>query len=171
MQRFIDELILFNFTQPASMAGWSSINDVVMGGLSEGGVRWLESGRMLFWGSVSLKNKGGFASIRSADINYDLTGLQGILLTALGDGKRYKFTARTDLSFDGISYQKGFTARPAEVTEYFLPFEDFLPTYHGRKLPDHPSLNQSIIKRFGFIIADSQEGPFSLEVAKISAVR
>jgi NADH dehydrogenase [ubiquinone] 1 alpha subcomplex assembly factor 1 len=171
MQQFIDELILFDFIKPASMAGWSSINDVIMGGLSEGGVRWLESGRMVFWGSVSLENKGGFASIRSADINYDLTNFKGIAIKALGDGKRYKFTVRTDLSFDGVSYQQGFTARSAELTQYFLPFGDFLPTYHGRKLPDHPPLNQSIIKRFGFIIADRQEGPFSLEVATISAIR
>lgn len=169
-QEFLNELILFDFSNPASITDWSCINDVVMGGRSEGGVRWSDAGRMVFFGSVSFENNGGFSSIKSRDGEYDLAGYKGILITALGDGKRYKFTARTDASHDGVSYQFGFASQPYELTEYFFPFIDFVPSYHGRQRPDHPPLDSSAIKRFGIIIADRQEGPFSLEIAKVSAV-
>jgi hypothetical protein len=170
-QKFSEELVLFDFSYPKIVAEWSSINDVVMGGLSEGGIRWEETGHLIFSGSVSLANNGGFASIKSLNKKYNLTGYKGIMLIALGDGKRYKFTARTDTAFDGVSYQQAFVSLPKKQVEYFLPFEAFLPSYHGKKLPDHSALDQSIIKRFGVIIADRQEGSFSLEIAKIFAVK
>ncbi len=166
----LNELTLFDFSDMASMTEWSSINDVVMGGRSQGGVRWSDAGRMVFFGSVSFENNGGFSSIRSSNGEYDLSGYKGILITAQGDGKRYKFTVRTDASHDGVSYQQGFFSQANKLTEYFLPFQEFIPSYHGRRLLNHPPLDPLAIKRFGFIISDHQEGPFSLEIANISAV-
>ena len=41
---------------------------------------------------------------------------------------------------------------------------DFIATYRGRRLPDHPPIDPSQIQSFGFLIADKQEGPFELEI-------
>jgi len=165
-----EKLLLFDFSNPSAMAQWSSINDAVMGGVSEGGIRWKDGCQMVFAGSISFENSGGFSSIRSNGDEYDLSAYKGLVITAMGDGKRYKFTLRTDLSYDGVSFQNHFESRAGEVADYYLPFEGFHPSYHGKILEGHPPLDTSIIKRFGFIIANRQEGPFSLGIHKIQAV-
>ena len=166
-----DKMLLFDFSKPSTLAEWSSINDVVMGGLSEGGIIWKENRCMVFRGSISFENNGGFSSIRTQGADYDLTNYKGILISAMGDGKQYKFTMRTDLSYDGVSYQFKFLSVSQESKDYYLPFEEFKPSYHGKILSDYPPLDLSAVKRFGFIIADKQEGSFSLEIEKIYAVR
>jgi NADH dehydrogenase [ubiquinone] 1 alpha subcomplex assembly factor 1 len=166
-----DKLLLFDFSKSSTMAEWSSINDVVMGGLSEGGIIWKKNRCMVFSGSISFENNGGFSSIRTRRADYNLTNYKGILISAMGDGKQYKFTIRTDLNYDGVSYQFQFLSVSQEIKDFYLPFEEFKPSYHGKKLSDYPPLDLSAIKRFGFIIADKQEGSFSLEIEKIYAVR
>ncbi|MBU0946880.1 MAG: CIA30 family protein [Proteobacteria bacterium] len=169
--RHNEELILFNFSDPLALVEWTSVNDAVMGGVSEGYILWKDECTMLFSGSISFENNGGFSSIRSTVNDYNLSAYKGILIAAQGDGKRYKFTIRTTSSYDGASYQNHFLTIAKERRDYYLPFAAFLPSYHGKKLTNQPPLNPSLIKRFGFIIADSQEGPFSLGIETISAVR
>ena len=49
---------------------WSKVNDDVMGGISTSKIRINNDGNIFFSGVLSLKNNGGFASIR-----LDLTDL------------------------------------------------------------------------------------------------
>ena len=44
---------------------WKTVNDGVMGGLSEGKVKFTDENTMQFYGNLSLRNNGGFASVRS----------------------------------------------------------------------------------------------------------
>jgi NADH dehydrogenase [ubiquinone] 1 alpha subcomplex assembly factor 1 len=72
---------------------------------------------------------------------------------------------RTDLFFDGVSYQTTFTTMKDTWQEITLPFAAFTPTHHGIKLSTVAPMDTTSIKSFGFFIADHQEGPFQLDVA------
>jgi monofunctional biosynthetic peptidoglycan transglycosylase len=157
------------FTSPADAAGWQTINDVVMGGVSDSSFKATTNYTAIFSGTVSLENNGGFASVRSPARSINLHDYDGILLRVKGDGKNYKCSLRLDRSFDGINYQTTFTASKNIWKEIRLPFSAFKPTYHGRTLTDRPALDPSKIQTVGFLISDKQEGPFTLEIEWIKA--
>jgi hypothetical protein len=161
----INHHMIFDFTEPAGIQSWRSIDDRIMGGCSISRPELVDGG-LLFRGVLSLDNGGGFASIRSPENNYRLGGCEGLLLQVRGDGKRYKLGLRTDGFFDGISYQAGFVAGD-EWEEVYLPFIDFTPTHHGQRLTTAAPLDPNKIQSFGLFIADRQSGPFHLEVGWI----
>ena len=96
--------ILFDFQTATNTAAWQVVNDDVMGGVSTSSFR-LTNGVAVFQGEVSLENNGGFASVRSLPARHDLAGCDAFVIRVRGDGRRYKFTARTDRSFDSAIYQ------------------------------------------------------------------
>ena len=56
---------LFDFSGSDAAKEWQTVNDGVMGGVSEGKFRITEQKTMEFYGTLSLENNGGFASVRS----------------------------------------------------------------------------------------------------------
>jgi monofunctional biosynthetic peptidoglycan transglycosylase len=166
MHAYGTDKILFDFGSKTNTANWQVVNDGVMGGLSSSRFEPAE-GTALFRGEVSLDNNGGFASVRSLPARHDLAGVGAFVLRVRGDGRRYKFTARMDASFDSAIYQATFTTRKDEWMEHVLPLKDFVPTFRGRVLPGEPPLDPAGVTSVGFLISDKQEGPFRLEVAWI----
>jgi hypothetical protein len=162
------EKILFDFQTATSYPAWEIVNDEVMGGLSSSQFQVSTNGAV-FSGEVSLENNGGFASVRSAPAGQNLAGLDAFVVRARGDGRRYKFTVRTEAGFDAPLYQCAFTTKRGEWEEHRLPFKNFVPTFHGRILTDVPPLNPAKVSSVGFLISDKQKGPFKLEVAWIKA--
>jgi len=159
-------LSVFRFDAPESVAGWRAIDDAVMGGVSSSAISYVSKGGAVFSGSVSLANNGGFASVRSP--SFVLPGSGGaFLLTVRSDGKRYKFTVRTDAAFDGVSYQAAFQPLPGERVVVRLAAADFLPKWRGRNVDNAPQLDPARARQFGLLIADRQAGAFRLEVAAI----
>jgi len=152
---------------------WEVVNDVVMGGMSDSKFLVTENGTAVFQGTVSLENYGGFASVRSLPMDYDLTGFDGILLEVKGDGKRYSFRVRTDDTYDGISYQMPFPfdTKKGEWIEIKIPLGQLEATYHGQEVPSAPPMDPSKIRRVGLLISDKQAGQFRLEVRRIGAYR
>jgi monofunctional biosynthetic peptidoglycan transglycosylase len=82
-----------------------------------------------------------------------------------GDGKTYKLGLRDDAALDGVMYQAAFRTETDVWQQIMIPFSEFVPTYHGRRLESEPTLDKSRIKSFSFLISDTQEGPFALEIA------
>jgi monofunctional biosynthetic peptidoglycan transglycosylase len=160
--------LIFDFSRPSAAEGWYPINDGVMGGASESEFQ-AENGIAVFRGLVSLENNGGFASVRSALGNHDLSAYAGIALRVRGDGKRYKLNLRTDNQFDGINYQTVFTTEPGQWITVRLPFGDFLPSFRGQGLRSADPLDTRRIVTFGLLIADQQAGPFRLEIVWIGS--
>lgn len=161
--------ILFDFAAAARSSGWQIINDDVMGGVSTSRFA-VTGGRAVFRGTVSFENNGGFASVHSVPALPDLTGADGFVVRARGDGKRYKFTVRTDRGFDAPIYQCAFATKRGEWEEHQLPCRDFIPSFRGRVLANVPPLDSAKVCAVGFIIADKQEGAFQLEIASVRAV-
>jgi len=165
------EIPLFYFQAPTNAPAWQIVNDDVMGGVSTSRFEILTNGSAVFSGVVSLENNGGFASVRSAPAVQNLAGVDAFVLRVRGDGRSYKFTARTDRSFDSAIYQTSFTTRPGEWAEHRLPLKQFVPTFRGRVLADAPPLDPARVVSVGFLIADKQAGPFQLEIAWIKATK
>jgi NADH dehydrogenase [ubiquinone] 1 alpha subcomplex assembly factor 1 len=159
-------LSVFRFDAPESVSGWRAIDDAVMGGVSSSEISYVPGERAVFSGFVSLANNGGFASVRSPSFAA-LGGGGAFLLTVRGDGKRYKFSVRTDTAFDGVSYQAAFQPPPGEWVVVHLAAGDFLPTWRGRIVDNAPPLDPARAQQLGLLIADRQAGGFRLAVGAI----
>lgn len=160
--------VLFDFTDPATVASWSPINDEVMGGLSSSQLRHEPAGHVLFSGHVSLENNGGFASVRCRPCALGRADVAAYVLQVRGDGKRYKLNLRTDDAFDGINYQAGFQPPAGVWTTCRLALADFLPTWRGKPVAGAAPLDASRLRQIGLMIADRQQGPFALALRSIA---
>jgi NADH dehydrogenase [ubiquinone] 1 alpha subcomplex assembly factor 1 len=110
---------------------------------------------------VSLENNGGFASVRSLPARQGLAGSDAFVVSVRGDGRSYKFTARTDPSLDSAIYQCSFTTKKDEWEEHRLPLKQFIPTFRGRVLSSEPPLDAARITSVGFLISDQQDAHFN----------
>lgn len=155
----------FSDTDPGT---WTIVNDGVMGGRSTSTVERTPDGTLRFRGHVSLANGGGFASTRSEVEDLDLSGLQGVALRVRGDGRRYQLRLRMRPR-DRVAYKAEFDTEAGEWQEVRLPFEDFEPTFRGRRPRGARPLDPAVIGHVGFLIADRREGAFELEVERIGA--
>ncbi len=158
------------FDTPDGVAAWYAIDDRVMGGSSASRIAFDPQGHAVFSGSLSLTDKGGFASVRAPLIASNSLGGSAFLLTVRGDGKRYKFSIRTGAEFDGISYQAPFQPPADEWTTTRLAASDFVPTWRGRVLDHLPPLDPASARQVGLLIADRQMGSFKLDLRAIELV-
>ena len=163
------ETIIFDFQTATNSPAWQVVNDDVMGGVSTSQFQLLTNGGASFSGVVSLENNGGFASVRSSPVRENLNGCDAFVLRVRGDGRRYKFTVRTESGFDAPNYQAEFTTKRGAWEEHRLSFKDFVPTFRGRVLTDVPPLDPAKVTSVGLLISDKQAGPFRLEMSWIKA--
>ncbi len=159
---------LFDFSNATKTPTWQVVNDDVMGGVSSSNFS-VTNGVGVFRGELSLENNGGFASVRSSPIQENLARVDAFVVRVRGDGKRYKFTVRTEAGFDSPIYLCGFTTKHGEWAEHRLPLKDFVPTFRGRVLTNAPALDPAKVVSVGWLISDKQQGQFQLEVAWIKA--
>ena len=174
--------ILFDFTKPTTELEnlWSTVNDVVMGGLSQSNIRLVEK-RAVFSGIVSTDNNGGFASVRTRNFDspLNLADYEGIELRVQGDGKRYKFIARCEGAWDGIGYCYSFDT----VYNYWItvrvPFAELIPVFRAKTVTEAGTFESSkvyslqlMLSKFEYDGALNQKfssGVFGLEVEYIKA--
>lgn len=159
------------FSADAPELGWRVINDTVMGGVSSGTWRFKPSGAFEFSGALSLQNNGGFASVRSDAADFGLSEVEGFALRVKGDGRTYQLRFYTSGQWDGVAYAQSFPTIAGEWSDVVLPFKGFLPTWRGREVSDAPTLLPENIRQVTLMIADKVEGPFSLEVESVRALR
>lgn len=158
------------FDNPSSVLGWQPINDRVMGGVSFSQMGFDPAGHAVFAGEVSLRNNGGFASVRAPVLRLGAPGTIAYCITAWGDGNTYKLNLRTDSGFDELSYQASFTPATGRWSQTELPLAKFLPTFRGRLVPDAPPLQPALVTQLGLMISDRQAGPFRLLLKSIEAL-
>ena len=99
-----------------------SLDDVVMGGISESGFVVRQGAGEdggpagVFAGRVTTQNNGGFASVRTRNLEpaLDLDAFEGLQLRVRGDGMRYKLIIRCDPGWDSVGYTQGFDTQPGE---------------------------------------------------------
>ncbi len=159
---------LYRFDSADAADRWAIVNDDVMGGVSQSGLGLSEDDTLLFAGTVSLENNGGFASIRSSSEMNGLKDMIGIRLSVRGDGKLYRFRLYSADS-RGVAYEAAFQTTVHEWQLIDLPFSEFEPTIRGRLLTELGTIDPATIEAVGFIVKDNQVGDFLLEVASIEA--
>jgi len=157
------ETEIFNFNSPSTSGEWTTVNDVVMGGISESRFEINSDSTATFSGTVSPDNNGGFASVRTS-LDNEFKDFEGAIIRVKGDGNIYSLRFRTDKNFDGISYQAKLETNSGEWKEYKIPFSNFKPTFRGRTLSNKPELASKDIKQIGILIADKQFGMFELVI-------
>jgi len=163
-----EDLILADFTSVQSGPDWYVVNDNVMGGRSEGGFR-VEQGELYFAGRTNTDG-GGFSSIRTKPVEFDLTEYDGIRVRAKGDGRRYTWRLTTDARWRGqeIGYWAEFDPGEGAWSTVDIPFSRFVPRYRGTRL-DGPELDPARITGMGLMIYDNLDGPFELRLASVHA--
>jgi hypothetical protein len=161
---------LFDFGTATNVAAWQIVNDDLMGGISQSSFH-LANRVAVFHGQVSLENNGGFASVRSLPAHHDLGGCDAFAIRVRGDGRSYKFTARTTRNFESPIYQAAFKTRKGEWEEHRLPLKEFVPAFRGRELPGEPPLDLAKLTSVGFLISNKQAGAFCLEIEWIKALK
>ena len=161
------ELFDFSGAEPS----WYTLNDNVMGGISNSSVVIdTEEHSLSFTGAVSLDNNGGFASTRSQWAGYDLSAFDGIALRVRGDGNTYRFRIRTEATGSAVAYTGLFTTDAGAWQEIYIPFAEMIPRYRGFVVNAAGPLDPQSIRSFGLMLSDKQQGEFSLEVDWINAV-
>ena len=140
------------------------VNDGVMGGVSQSRLRQEAEG-VVFEGEVSLRNNGGFASLRGPVAWAD--GTSALELAVHGDGKRYRLLLRMDSAPGAASYQCEFDALGPQTHRFTAA--DFQATFRGRLVSAAPLVFARVVE-FGVLIADKQEGPFALQLRHIRAL-
>ncbi|MEM1105964.1 MAG: CIA30 family protein [Pseudomonadota bacterium] len=161
--------LVSDLADPDESAAWQAVNDGVMGGRSSGGPSW-QSDVMTFSGVINT-NGGGFSSVRRDIEPGRMEGAAGLKLRLRGDGRTYRVTVRTAAKYRGrsINYQADLAPEMAsEWSEVFVPFEAFRASVFGRAVPA-PALDPSTAWSLGLILADGQDGPFTLDAAWIQA--
>jgi transforming growth factor-beta-induced protein len=144
---------------------WEIVNDGVMGGLSKGTVKLTNDGTMKFSGELSLKNNGGFSTVRSRDVQFDLSNDEGLLFLVKGDGRTYQARLASDERYRSmeVSFTGEFKTTKGEWQQVKIPFSEFKGSFRGIDLEDKV-LDPSKIKRVGILLGDKKEGPFDLEI-------
>lgn len=158
---------LFDFPFSNGLKEWFTVHDGVMGGRSQGLIHPSEEGTLVFEGTLSLENGGGFASIRSKPNRLRLLHGDGICVRVLGDGRTYSVNLYPDRSPIAFSFRAPLPTTQGTWTEKLIPFGNFEATSFGRVVSGYGPVKPETITALGFLLGDKKAGPFRLEVAWI----
>lgn len=159
-----ETITIFNFKQNSNLTNWRIVDDVVMGGKSEGNFQINKEGYGMFWGNVSLENNGGFSSVRYVFSKTNVEDYSRIVMRIKGDGKNYQFRIKGN-SKDYYSYIMPFsTSGDWETIE--IPLDDMYPSFRGRKL-NMSNFSGNSIEELALLIANYKAEDFVLLIDKI----
>ena len=157
-------MILFDFKNDSSLSNWTIVNDVVMGGSSDSKFYLNEKGHVVFTGTVSLENNGGFTSVRYLP-SPSIKGTYGkVHIRLKGDGKKYQFRVRSD-RYDYFSYITSFSTS-GEWETITLELNKMYPAFRGRTL-NQPNFSGDTIEEIAFLIGNKRAEKFELQLDKI----
>lgn len=156
--------IIFDFNKNSSISNWIVVDDVVMGGRSNGNFQLNKEGKGVFFGKISLDNNGGFSSVRYGFNKLNVEKFKSIVLKIRGDGKNYQFRMKHK-STDYASYITSFSSS-GQWQEIEIPINSMYPSFRGRKL-DEPNFFHKTIEEVTFLIANKKNEDFILLIDKI----
>ena len=117
-------MTIFNFTKDSDISNWKIVDDVVMGGRSDGSFTINEDGHGAFSGKVSLENNGGFSSLRYKFETKETSAYSRFIIRLKGDGKPYQFRVK-DKRYNRYSFIFTFeTTTDWQTIE--IPFKNML---------------------------------------------
>ncbi|KAK9153080.1 hypothetical protein Sjap_000560 [Stephania japonica] len=171
----------------SSQLVWGALDDVVMGGVSEGFFQIDPMGDEnggptgVFKGFVSTANNGGFSSIRTRNFSVpeNLSAYDGLELCVKGDGRRYKLIVRISPEWDTLGYTAIFDTTKDQWQSIHIPFSTLKPIFRARTVFDAPKFDPSKIFSLQIMFSKFEsdgklnptfaEGPFQLPISSIRA--
>ena len=160
----LGNMTLYNFNPESNTNDWYILDDVVMGGRSNGKFKIDNEGHGMFYGNVSLENNGGFSSVRYQFKTKDVSGHSKIKLRIKGDGKTYQFRIKTN-SRDYASYIYEFETTKDWMT-IEIPFSKLYPSFRGRRL-NQPNFEGEFLSEIAFLIGNKTPQEFQLLIDSI----
>ncbi|PHX99340.1 MAG: CIA30 family protein [Planctomycetaceae bacterium] len=162
---------LFDFTGADSAKEWQTVNDGVMGGVSEGKFKITDTKTMEFLGTLSLANNGGFASVRTKAKKLDLEKGDTVVAKICGDGRVYMLNLYLNKPQIAFSYRATVQTKKDEWIEVKVPLDKFEATSFGRVVKDAGPVKPEEVNSLGFMLSDKKAGPFKMEVESIKVER
>ncbi len=157
-------ITIYDFDKNAITNDWKIVDDVVMGGESNGRFLIDDDGNGVFEGEISLKNNGGFSSVRHQFEKIIVTEKSTVLIRLKGDGKDYQFRIK-DKSSTSHSYITTFKTS-GEWQTIEIKLADLYPSFRGRKL-DLPNYEATSFEEIVFLIGNGKNESFKLMLDKI----
>lgn len=151
--------LIIDFRENKDFDNWIVINDGVMGGLSQSQAR-LDGDVVLFSGTLSLKNNGGFVSLRSTLGNYDLSEFTHCEIRFKSDtDRKFELLIEKDTPFYLPKFRVTFAASTRDWETVTIALAEMEINRMGQTMQRgiEPRLLHGI-QRIGFILADKQEG-------------
>ena len=160
-----------DFTGADSDKQWQTVNDGVMGGVSEGNFKITDAKTLEFFGTLSLANNGGFASVRSKSRKLGLEKGDTLVAKVRGDGREYTLNLYPNRSRTAFAYRATVQTEKDEWIEIRVPLAEFEATSFGRVVKEAGAVNPEEINSVGFLLGDKKAGPFKMEVEWIKVER
>ena len=126
----------FDFTGADSAKEWQTVNDGVMGGVSEGKFKITDKKTMEFFGTLSLANNGGFASVRSKAKKLNLEKGDTLVAKVKGDGREYSLNLYVNKPLIAFSCRATVQTKQDDWIKVKLPLDKFDATSFGRLVKD-----------------------------------
>jgi NADH dehydrogenase [ubiquinone] 1 alpha subcomplex assembly factor 1 len=160
----LNPIVIFDFNTKSDTTSWRTVNDGVMGGISESSFSINPEGNAVFKGTVSLENNGGFCSVQHFFKTINLENRKVFVIRLKGDGKKYQFRAKSSRS-DYYSYIYEFqTTNDWQSIE--IPIRNMYPSFRGRRL-DMPNYDGAFLEEIAFLIGNKKAESFHLQLDKI----
>lgn len=157
-------MTIFDFNSESNIQNWRIIDDVVMGGRSNGNFKVNTDGHGEFSGYVSLENNGGFSSVRYNFKTINSSGYTSFKIRLKGDGKPYQFRAKSS-ERQRYSYIYEFQTS-GEWETVTIPFDQMVASFRGNRL-NLPNFNGEEMEEIAFLIGNKKEQAFKLLIDKI----
>lgn len=153
-----------DFGQTTEGQNWMVVNDGVMGGLSRS-TATITKNSLLFKGTLSLKNNGGFASIRSSKGKFDLSNYTTVKIKFRSTGRDFALRLADSELYFRPNYKHNFSSSTGQWEIAELEMSNFKEYTMGQTSGSTVSKGKlENIMRIGIIISDKKEGPFEIEI-------
>ena len=159
--------IIFDFSSNSDVQNWRIVDDVVMGGRSNGEFSVSKDGHGVFSGEVSLENNGGFSSVRYFMNDMPIKPENNIRIRLKGDGKTYQLRIKNNRRYE-YAYMHEFKTT-GEWQEIEVQANEMYPIYRGNRL-NRPNYNHDSINELSFLIGNGKPETFQLLIDRIEVV-
>jgi len=160
----IKSQLFFDFNHNTNIGDWKIVDDVVMGGRSNGKFNIDSDGNGVFSGDVSLENNGGFSSVRYQFAKINTTKDSKVIIRLKGDGKEYQFRIKNNRN-TYYSYITSFKTN-GDWENISIHLKDLYPSFRGQTM-NIPNFAGNSIEEIVFLIGNKKNESFALVLDKI----
>ena len=157
-----------DFGQEDGSLDWQPVNDTVMGGESVGVAEYTDSA-VLFEGTVSTENNGGFVSLRSPVAEYDLSAFTEVEISYRAQGHNFKMVLADQMAWWLPTFEANIITTTDEwttTTVSLYDFQQYEMTGYGDEPTGEPMTEEMLsqLVRIDLMNTEFADGDFQLEV-------